>query len=159
MGKINIGRWVVGGLVCGIVLNCLGYLVDGLLLATRWNQGLVRLGRPELGTTQIVWFNLIGFALGLLAVWVYAAIRPRFGAGIGTAVYAGIAVWVAASLLPNASLMWVPGLFNNHLTLYTTLGALVELVVGTIAGAALYREESAAVAAAAPGPVQQTARA
>ncbi|HVT97420.1 MAG TPA: hypothetical protein VHE33_07915 [Acidobacteriaceae bacterium] len=155
MGKINIGRWVVGGLVCGIVLNCLGYLVDGLLLASQWNQNLVRLGRPELNTSQMIWFNLIGFALGLLAVWIYAAIRPRFGAGVGTAAIAGIAVWVAASVLPNASMMWVTGLFNNHLTLYTTLGALVELVVGTIAGAALYREESATVAAAAP-PARQT---
>ena len=140
MGKINIGRWVVGGLVAGIVVNILGYLVDGMMLASRWNQDLIRLGRPEFGTRQIVWFNVIGFALGLLAVWVYAAIRPRFGAGIGTAAYAGIAVWVATSLLPNASIMWVPGLFNNHLTMYTTLGALVELVAGTIAGAALYRE-------------------
>ena len=159
MGKINIGRWVVGGLVCGIVLNCLGYLVDGLLLASQWNQNLVRLGRPELNTSQIVWFNVIGFGLGLLAVWVYAAIRPRFGAGVGTAVYAGIVVWVATAVLPNASMMWVTGLFNNHLTLYTTAGALVQLVVGTIAGAALYREESAAEAGAAAGSVRQAARA
>ncbi len=157
MSKINIGRWVVGGLVAGIVINILGYLVDGMMLASRWNQDLVRLGRPEFGTRQIVWFNVIGFGLGLLAVWVYAAIRPRFGAGIGTAVYAGIAVWVATSLLPNASIMWVPGLFNNHLTMYTTLGALVELVAGTIAGAALYREEPVMEAAATS--VRQAARA
>jgi len=148
MGKINIGRWVVGGLVCGVVINILGYLVDGMMLAARWNQDLVRLGRPEFGTTQIVWFNVFGFVLGLLAVWMYAAIRPRFGAGMGTAVLAGVALWVATSLLPNASIMWAPGIFNNHLTLYTTLGALVEIVLGTIAGAALYREEPVAMTAA-----------
>ena len=145
MGKINIGRWVVGGLVCGIVLNILGFLVDGVLLASRWNADLARLGRSAVTPSQMVWFNVIGFGTGLLAVWVYAAIRSRFGAGIGTAVYAGIAVWVATALLPNASMMWVTGLFNNHLTMYTTLGALVEIVVATIAGAALYREEAAAV--------------
>ena len=157
MGKINIGRWVVGGLVAGIVVNILSYLVDGVMLAARWNQDLVRLGRPEFGTTQIVWFNVFGFALGLLAVWLYTAIRPRFGAGIGTAVYAGIALWIATSLIPNATIMWAPGIFNNHLTLYTTLGALVELVAGTVAGAALYREEPGVEAAATS--VRQAARA
>ena len=158
MGKINVGRWVVGGLVAGIVVNILGYLVDGVMLASRWNRDLVRMGRPELGTTQIVWFNVFGFVLGLLAVWIYAAIRPRFGAGIGTAFYAGIALWLATSLILNASIMWAPGLFNTHMTLYTTLGALVELVAGTIAGAALYREEPVADGAAAK-PVPQVARA
>jgi len=29
---------------------------------------------------------------------------------------------------------------NKHLTLYTTLGGLVEVVAGTVAGAALYKE-------------------
>jgi hypothetical protein len=36
--------------------------------------------------------------------------------------------------------MYVARLFSRHLTLYTTLGGLVEVVVGTIAGAALYQE-------------------
>jgi hypothetical protein len=36
--------------------------------------------------------------------------------------------------------MYVGGLFSKHLALYTTLGGLVEVVVGTIAGAALYKE-------------------
>ena len=77
---------------------------------------------------------------GIVAVWIYAAIRPRFGAGPRTAIYAGLAVWVVGALLPNLSFMCFGGLFSRHLTLYTTLGALVELVAGTVAGAALYKE-------------------
>jgi hypothetical protein len=57
-----------------------------------------------------------------------------------TAVRAGVAVWILGVLVPNASFMYVGGLFSRHLTLYTTLGGLVEVVVGTIAGAALYKE-------------------
>ncbi|HEX3662836.1 MAG TPA: hypothetical protein VHU89_15485 [Acidobacteriaceae bacterium] len=159
MGKINMGRWILGGVVAGIVVNLLGYVVDGLMLAPRWAVNMSRLGRPAFTSSQMVWFNVIGIGLGLLAVWVYAAIRPRFGAGMRTAICAGIAVWVATSLLPNATLMWATGLFNNHLTLYTTAGALIELVVGTVAGAALYREESVAEAGAAATPRPQTARA
>ncbi len=33
MGKINIGRVLIAGLVAGIVSDLLGYLVDGVLLA------------------------------------------------------------------------------------------------------------------------------
>ncbi|MHB1857563.1 MAG: hypothetical protein ACYCPM_09025 [Acidobacteriaceae bacterium] len=43
-------------------------------------------------------------------------------------------------LVPNASFMCVSGLFSHHLMVFTTLGGVVELVVGAIAGAALYKE-------------------
>ncbi|HSE60477.1 MAG TPA: hypothetical protein VLA99_17380 [Nitrospiraceae bacterium] len=33
----------------------------------------------------------------LSALWLYAAIRPRFGAGPKTALYAGLGVWVLGS--------------------------------------------------------------
>jgi hypothetical protein len=36
--------------------------------------------------------------------------------------------------------MWVTHLFSRHLTAYTTAGALVEIVIAAIAGAALYKE-------------------
>ncbi len=142
MGKINIGRVVLGGIVAGIVLDLLGYLVDGVLLAPAWNSGMKALGHADLSMNQIVEFNLLGLATGIAMVWVYAAIRPRFGAGVKTAVYAGLAVWVVGILIPNASFMCVTGLFSHHLTAYTTAGALVEAVVAAIAGAALYRESA-----------------
>ena len=135
-----LGRVILGGLVAGIVANILGYLVDGLLLQSTWNIQMNELGRPELSTNQIVLFNLFGLVTGIALVWIYAAIRPRFGAGVKTAVYAGLAIWVVAVLIPNLSLMWVTGLFGRRLTAYTTAGGLVEIVVGAIAGAALYKE-------------------
>lgn len=141
MGKINVGRVILGGIVAGIVANILGYLVDGLWLGPRWNVEMQFLGHAELSTHQIVLFNLLGFVTGLAAIWIYAAIRPRFGPGMKTAICAGLAVWVVGVLVPNASFMYVTGLFTRHLTLYTTLGGLAEAVLGTIAGAAVYKEE------------------
>ncbi len=141
MGKINIGRLLLGGIVAGIVSDLLGYLVDGLLLGQKWSDDMIMLGKSEFSSTQLIEFNLLGIVGGLVAVWIYAGIRPRFGAGLMTAIYAGIAVWVVGVLLPNASFMYVTGLFSRHLTLYTTLGGLVEVVAGTIAGAALYNED------------------
>jgi hypothetical protein len=142
MGKINSGRVILAGLVAGIVSDILGFVVDGVLLAPRWAAGMKLLGRPEFAPNQWIGFNLVGLAAGIATIWIYAAIRPRFGAGPKTAVYAGVVVWVIGSLLPNLSFMWLGRLFSRHLTVYTTAGALVEIVVGTVAGAALYKEDA-----------------
>ena len=140
MGKINIGRLLLGGIVAGVVLDVLGYLVDGVLLAQGWSDGMKVLGRPDITTNQIMGFNVIGLVTGIVLIWVYAAIRPRFGGSVKTAACAGVTVWVLCSLLPNLSLMWISGLFPCRLTTYTTAGALIETIVAAIAGAALYKE-------------------
>jgi len=59
---------------------------------------------------------------------------------VKTAILAGLAFWVIGVALPNFGFMWVGGLYSHHLTAYTTLGGLVEVVVGAIAGATLYKE-------------------
>lgn len=140
MGKINIGRLILGGIVAGIVSDLLGYLVDGVLLQQNWSDALLALDKAEFSTTQLLEFNLIGLVFGILSVWIYVSMRPRFGAGWKTAVCAGVTAWMIGTLLPNISFMIVLGLFSKHLTLYTTLGGLVEVVAGTVAGAALYKE-------------------
>jgi len=140
LAKINTGRVILGGIVAGIVADLLGYLVDGVMLAPRWAEGMKALGHSEFSSNAWIWFNLLGLAGGIVLIWLYASIRPRFGAGPRTALYAGLAVWIVGVLLPNASLMWAAGLFPANLTLMTTLGALVEVIVGALAGAALYKE-------------------
>jgi hypothetical protein len=140
MGKINLARVVLGGIVAGIVSDALGYLVDGVWLAPMWAAGMKALGRGDFTSSMILSFNVLGLIGGILAILVYAAVRPRFGAGVNSAVFAGLLVWAIGTLLPNLSIMWVAGLFSHHLTLYTTFGGLVEVVVGTVAGAWLYKE-------------------
>jgi len=142
MGKINIGRVILGGLVAGIVSDLLGYLVDGVLLGPRWAAGMKALGHLDVSSKRVIEFVVLRLVFGLALIWIYAAIRPRFGAGVKTAIYAGLAVWVVGVLVPNLSFMWVSGLFGHHLTAATTLGGLVEIVVGAIVGAALYTESA-----------------
>jgi hypothetical protein len=142
MGKINMSRVIIGGVVAGLIADVLGYLVDGILLARQWADGMKALGHANFSSNQWIWFNLLGLVSGIVLIWIYAAIRPRFGAGPKTAVFAGLAVWVIGSLLPNLGFMWVGGLYSHQLTVMTTLGALVEIVVGAIGGAALYQESA-----------------
>jgi hypothetical protein len=146
MGRINIGRVILGGIVAGIVVNILGYLLDGLLLVDQWNAGMKALGKGELSVSQIVGFNIIGLAYGIFVVWLYAAIRPRYGPGPKAAVFAGLMAWVIGTLLPNVAFMGVNGLFPQNLTIATTAGALVGSLAGALAGAAVYKEEGGGTA-------------
>jgi len=57
MGKINIGRVVIGGVVARIVMDLLGYLVDGLMLAEKWSDDMILLGKSEFSTTQLIEFR------------------------------------------------------------------------------------------------------
>lgn len=140
MGKINMGRVILGGIVGGIVGDVLDIPVDGVWLAPLWNDGMRNLGRGPLASHQWIGFDVLGIVIGIVAIWIYAAIRPRLGPGVKTAIYAGVVVWILAFLVPNAAFMYVMHLFGGRVTLYTTLGNLVEVVIGTIAGAALYKE-------------------
>ena len=140
MAKINVGRLLLGGIVAGIVSDVLGYLVDGRLLAPNWSDGMLALGHSELGLGEFLYFDAFGIVVGIVLIWIYAAILPRFGPGAFTAIYASLAVWVVGVLIPNLSFMWVSGLFAHRLTAYTTAGGLVEIVVGGIAGALLYKD-------------------
>ena len=140
MGKINIGRLILGGIVAGIAIDLLDYLVDGIWLGPRWANDMALLGKTGFTSAQIISFNVLGLLTGIAAIWIYAAIRPRFGAGAKTAILAGLAVWFIGVFLPNVGFMYVSTLFTKHLTLYTTLGGIVEVLFGTLAGASVYRE-------------------
>jgi hypothetical protein len=141
MGRINFGRLILGGIVAGIVGDILGYIVDGVMLAPQWAAGMSALGKAEFSGSQIALFNIVGLIYGVFTIWLYAAIRARYGAGPRTAVYAGIAAWVAGALLPNTFLA-VNGLFPTSLIVMTTAAAVIESVVAAVAGAALYKESA-----------------
>jgi hypothetical protein len=142
--RMNWTRVILGGIVAGIVSDILGYVVDGVMLGPQWAGMMKALGKAEFSVSQNVAFSVIGLVYGIFMVWLYAAIRPRYGAGPKTAVCAGLAVWAAGTLLPNAW-VWAAGLFPTSLTVMTTAAAIVELVVAALAGAAFYKEGAESV--------------
>src|SRR5712692_1656927 len=104
MGKINWTRVILGGLVAGLIINLFEFVLNALLLEKDWANTMTALGKPgELPGTAIMLFNVRGFLIGITAVWLYAAIRPRYGAGVKTALCAGSAVWVIGILLASVT--------------------------------------------------------
>src|SRR5262245_38070910 len=96
MGRINLGRVVLGGLLAGLVLNIGESLLNAVVLASDMEAVTTARNVPQVGGSAIAGFVLMCFALGIGLVWLYAAIRPRYGAGVKTALIAGIVVWLMA---------------------------------------------------------------
>jgi len=82
---------------------------------------------------------VLDFVYGVGLLWVYAAIRPRFGAGVKTAVIAGAAVWFFVSLLRAVGEAPM-GLFPQKLYTIPSIVTLIEYAVGTVVGAYVYKE-------------------
>src|SRR2546423_15573978 len=101
MGKINLGRVLVGGLLAGLLINISEFILNGVVFADEMNAAMAALNRPPVNNSMIVWFVLLGFGIGFMTVWLYAAIRPRLGAGVRTALCASLTVWGLAYLYPN----------------------------------------------------------
>jgi hypothetical protein len=146
---INWARVILGGLVAGLIVNICEFLVNNLWLDGDWSDAMEALNRsPEVGIGGTVAFWLWGFLTGIFAMWLYAALRPRFGSGPKTAVLAAIAVWIPGSVL-GMVFPAVLELFPYRLIAIGIASGFVEIVIGTLAGAWLYRESDRPLAAPA----------
>ena len=83
---------------------------------------------------------------GVFALWLYAAIRPRYGPGPKTAVIAGFAFWFAVSLVQLIVLNAI-GVVSARFVAIHLSTELVVVLAATLAGAWLYKEEEENVAA------------
>jgi hypothetical protein len=141
MKGINLGRVILGGIVAGIVVNISEFLLNEKVLKSEWDAAMKSMGKTMPADSAILVWILFGFVVGIGAVWLYAAIRPRYGAGAGTAVRAGITVWFFMSLLPTIAEANL-GLFPKNVLMTSVIWSLVELIIATVLGAWLYRESA-----------------
>lgn len=140
MGKINMGRVLLGGLLAGLVINISESILNAVVLAQDMEAALAALNLPPVGGGAIGVFVIQGFLMGILAVWLYAAIRPRFGPGPKTAIWVGLVIWFLTPLLGGVGLV-VMGLFPAQPLAIGMVWTLVELPLASVAGAWLYKEE------------------
>ena len=137
MGKINLQKALIGGLVAGVVLYVIDYLAYGVVFAKDFPlpAGVAGL----FGIPILVWFFIVDALYGIALVYLYAAVRPRFGAGQKTAVIAGLLMWVIAGLLH--ALGEAPmGMAPHQVYTIGTLISFVQLPLAALAGAKFYTE-------------------
>jgi len=142
MGRINWGRVFLGGLLAGVVINVGEFLFHAVLFKDQVAEMMRALGKDPAtvmtGSAIVIW-NILGFLAGIGAVWGYAAIRPRFGAGAKTAMIAGIAVWYFSRFLGAIGEMNM-GMASQKMIMTGLVWGLVEIVIATIAGGWAYKE-------------------
>ncbi len=139
MGRINTGRVILGGLVAGLVINIGETILNVPIIGAESDAALQALGLEPIGGGAIAVFVAMGFLLGLLTVWLYAAMRPRFGPGPKTAVIAGLVVWVLGVVLASIGYGML-GLFPVRLLVIVAVWDLFEMPIASVAGAWLYKE-------------------
>ena len=138
MSRINLGRVLMGGLLAGLVINVGEYLLHEQIVKDKEAAAMAALGRTEEMGELWVWI-LFGFVFGIALVWLYAAIRPRFGAGAKTAAIAAVTAWFFSGLM-SAVAMGNMKLFPNDVLMITTIWGLVQSIIAAILGAWVYRE-------------------
>ncbi|MDH3694591.1 MAG: hypothetical protein OER96_08490 [Gammaproteobacteria bacterium] len=139
MGNINITRMLLGGLLAGLVIGVGEYILSELVLEGQLVEVFADASIGELAGGQFVALAIVALLYGIALIWIYAAIRPRFGPGPITAVVAGLTMWVVAWLLVSAYLVVVGG-YPAGLMIAATIWGLFELPVAAIAGAWFYQE-------------------
>jgi FtsH-binding integral membrane protein len=143
--NINRQKLVLGGLAAGLVLNIIDFLSNGVIFSARM-QADANAFKPGLGDQmaamgggQIAVYVFFDFIIGFLLVWTYAAIRPRFGPGPRTAVYAGL-VFFVVGLITTYGYKEMGVMSTGLWWSYTALW-FVNLLLAAVIGAAVYKED------------------
>ncbi len=141
MSHINAGKVVAGGILAGVVLTGFDFASSNYLLANEWqNVAHLRNIDPALmgGTAALVTMLLVDFVIGQVLVLTYAAIRPRFGAGPGTAAIASFLIFLPQALLLATFGGWF---LSGDLYFRQTAVMLVSVLAAGFAGGWVYAEE------------------
>ncbi|MEA2204547.1 MAG: hypothetical protein QOE77_1323 [Blastocatellia bacterium] len=139
MGKINFARVLLGGLVAGLILNIGEVLLNDMVLGAQMKAFFAEHKFTEPGTNFMIVAVVLTFLLGIVIVFGYAAIRPRFGAGVKTAIIAGLFAWFGVYCYSGTIDGMLFGIPMNAMLMVCAWG-LVEYILAAIAGAALYKE-------------------
>ncbi|MCH7490726.1 MAG: hypothetical protein IID05_08520 [Gemmatimonadetes bacterium] len=141
MAQINTGRVILGGLAAGLVINISESVLNLAVVADETEEIVASLGVEPASGAVIGMLVVVGFLIGIATVWLYAAIRPRFGAGPRAAMIAGAVVWALAHLWRMTDITLFLGLPMSFMML-VLVWTLVESLLAAYVGAWLYQEQS-----------------
>jgi hypothetical protein len=98
--------------------------------------------------SQFAALSVAGFVMGVLTVWLFAAIRPRFASRPKAVMSAAIAIWIPGYCLGLLA-PFMFGILPAGLVFPSMAGGLIELILGASMGGLIYADASRSPAAAA----------
>lgn len=141
MDKINFTRVLIGGIVASVVFVIAEFIAEGLLnLIIGFNEAdMAREYFPNIMLSgaryQIINILYLLFSC-TTAIWLYAALRPKFGEGIKTAFIASLfIIFIIFLYMVNNINMEI---FPLKPALISLALSIAEFPVAVIAGSAIY---------------------
>ena len=138
VASINWGRVVWAGLAAGLIVNAFEYGGHRVYLDDAWTAAFRALGKTPTGWSTFIPAN---FFIGILLVWLYARLRPRYGRGPKTALRSGLATWVVFWVIPLMAIVPMD-LFPISLLAAAIALGVVDVGLAVLLGAWLYQERS-----------------
>lgn len=142
MTKINFARLFVGGLIASVLL----FVSDGFLheqvFKQYWEyvyQGIGAKPPDPSHTWALLYFFIFELGRGFGAIFIYVLMRPFYGIGPKTAIFAAIAAWLAFSVTAPAE--FIPlGFYSRRLWVMVAAVQLVTSIVANLIAAWIYRD-------------------
>lgn len=139
---INTRRVITGGFAAGVALIILNILVQ-FAVGERiqhdmnaWIPGSA--DRMKMSGAAIAAGIAMKFVIGIVLIWFYAAVRPRFGPGPRTAFFVAISVWILGAIFfSDFPLM---GMISVASYVMLEVMQLVSLLIAALLGAWVYKE-------------------
>jgi len=143
---INTKKVLIGGIAAGFVMNIIDFISNMYILGARMKAetDAFKPGMTDqmMHVSTTVSYIVMDFVLGILLVWTYAAMRPRFGAGMRTATYVAVLYWILAGIFLSGYLHM--GIMSAGLWWSFAIIGLVNFLVSAWVGAWLYSEDAMA---------------
>jgi hypothetical protein len=146
---LNTGKVVAGGLAAGVILNVVDYITYTMVLvdkvkadADAFHPGM---SASMMSGNAITVYIITDFIFGLLLVWTYAAIRPRFGPGPRTAMITAFLFWIILAFCHSPDMMM--GSVSVRLWWTEMFITFVNFLVASWVGAMIYKESGEGAAA------------
>jgi hypothetical protein len=139
MSEINFAGVLKGGVAAGLIMTVSEYALNEPMAGAQMTAELAARNLPPVGGAAIAVFTVITLLMGIFTVWLYAAIRPRFGPGPKTAICAGLIVWGLAYLY-SAITFAVLGISSMGITVLVIAWTAVEMILASAVGGYLYNE-------------------
>ncbi len=139
MSQINSMGVLKGGVAAAVIMNLSEYLLNGPVAGAQMQAELATHNIGPMGGGHVATFMLLTTFLAFATVWLYAAIRPRFGPGPMTALCAGLMVW-SLSYLCTTITLGVIGVSSMGITVLVIAWTAVEMIVASAVGGYLYNE-------------------
>ena len=139
MKGINTGRWLAGGIAAGVLIWLLEGVSSVLYMADMEAAMKAHNLSMEMSAAMVFHTILVSLLAGLVLVFFYAAVRPRFGPGPKTAVIVAVALWSGSMVLSLVGYQMM-GLFPHTLLVTWGIVGLVEWILASLLGGWIYRE-------------------